>query len=95
MAIKVLITRKVPEGKEKELRPLLLKLRGIATSQEGYIYGETLRRFESSDEYLVISQWQSVDHWRAWEVNKERKELQASIDGLLGTEADYKIYMNV
>ncbi len=95
MAIKVLITRKVPEGKDKELRPLLLKLRGLATSQDGYIYGETLRRFETSDEFLVISQWQSVDHWRSWEANAERKELQASIDGLLGMKTDYKIYMNV
>ena len=93
MAVKIIITRRVPKGKEAELLPLLLALRSRATVQPGYISGETLRNIDDPEEYMVISTWQSGDVWKAWAANPERAELQDKIDALLGEKTHYGIYL--
>jgi heme-degrading monooxygenase HmoA len=92
MAVKIIIKRKVPRGKEGQLLPLLLELRSKATTQPGYISGETLRNVDEPEDYVVISTWQSVEGWKAWEVNKGRGEIQKKIDSLLGEKTSYGVY---
>jgi heme-degrading monooxygenase HmoA len=92
MAIKVLIKRKVPKGLEKELSTLITQLRTCATKQAGYISGETMRNVERPDEYLVISTWQTLDDWNAWESSKKRIEIQEKVDTLLGKKTTYEVY---
>ena len=92
MAIKIIIKRKVPQGKEEDLVPLLVKLRSLATAQTGYVSGETLTNVNDPEDYLVISTWQSVDHWKAWAGSKERAGIQDKIDALLGQKTEYGVY---
>ena len=92
MAVKIIIRRKVPKGKEAELLPLLLELRTRATTRPGYITGETLRNVKEPEDYLVISTWQSMDVWNAWEGSRTRKEIQERIDALLGEKTMYGVY---
>ena len=92
MAVKILIKRMVPEGRETELGPLLTQLRTLCMRQPGYISGETLRRFDAPGETLVISTWQSADDWREWVLSKDRSEIQDKVDELLGEKTEYKIY---
>lgn len=92
MAIKIIIKRKVPKGKEDELVPLLVKLRSLAIAQTGYVSGETLINVNDHEDYLVISTWQSVDHWKAWAGSKERADIQDKIDALLGQKTEYGVY---
>ena len=93
MAIKVIITRKVAKGKEKALLPLLMELRTKAMGQGGYISGETLKGVSDPDEFLVISTWNSLEDWRAWEQNPERQKLQDKIDGVLDAKTTAKAYL--
>ena len=93
MAVKIIITRRVAKAKEEELLPLLIKLRALATSQPGYISGETWRNLEDPEETLVISTWKSLDDWKAWAASKQRTEIQENIDSLLGEETKYGIYL--
>ena len=93
MAIKIIIKRKVPKEKEEALVPLLIALRSKATTQPGYISGETLRNVEDSEEFIVISTWQSVDAWRSWESSKERGEVQERIEEILEGKTEYGIYL--
>lgn len=92
MAAKILIKRAVPKEKEAELAVLLRELRVLTMNREGYISGETLKRFDKPGESLVISTWESVDHWREWVLSKERISIQEKIDRLLGMETEYEIY---
>ena len=92
MAVKILIRRKVPKGKEGQLLPLLLDLRSKATTQPGYISGETLRNVDDPQETIVISTWQSVENWKAWEGSKGRGEILNKIDALVGEAATYGVY---
>jgi heme-degrading monooxygenase HmoA len=94
MAVQVLIRRRFVEGKEKELAPLIVKLRSLARMQPGYISGETLRCIEPAVEYeyLVRSTWQSLEAWKNWLHSKERKELQDKIDVISSEKTEYRIY---
>lgn len=92
MAFKVLVKRIVPEQKAAEVMPLLLELRTHATNQPGYISGETLRRVDNPGEELVISNWKTLEAWRAWLTSEERMKIQEKIDRLLGEKTHYEIY---
>jgi heme-degrading monooxygenase HmoA len=93
MAIKVLIKRKLPEGfNDPQLNTLLRKLRAQANNQPGYISGETLKRVDQPNEYLVIGTWQTIHAWNAWRISPERREIQDQIDILLGTPTGYEVY---
>jgi heme oxygenase (mycobilin-producing) len=92
MAVKIMIKRKVSGEMLMELMPYLKQLRVLAMSQDGYIGGETLKRIDDPEELLVVSTWQSMDHWNSWFANPERNYLQAQIDSLLGVKTEYCIY---
>ncbi len=94
MAVKIIILRKVETGKEKELSPLLLKLRSLAMAQPGYISGETLMNADDPEQYLVISSWSNMDYWNKWVESEERLNLQGEIDEILGEKTYYQVYYN-
>lgn len=92
MAVKIFIKRKLTGKEGIELSLLLQKLRGLTLNQPGYISGETLRRIDRNDEWMVISTWRSVEDWNNWVNDDRRRVVQAEIDALLGTETEYAIY---
>ena len=92
MAVKIIIRRRVSKDKEAQLLPLLLELRSKATSQPGYISGETLRNVDDPEDFVVISTWQSAENWKAWDAGKGKAEIQDKIDALLGEKTIYGIY---
>ena len=92
MAVKVIIKRKVPESQSREMIPLFRKMRSMAMNQEGYIAGETLRNMNDPEDFIVISNWQSSDHWVQWLGSTERQNIQSQIDNLLGGQTQYEIY---
>lgn len=92
MAVKIIIRRKVPKGKETDLLPLLIELRAKATTKPGYISGETLRNVDDPEDYVVISTWQSAEAWKAWESSDERAAIRNKISNLLGKKSEYGVY---
>lgn len=92
MAIRILIRRSIPRDKAKDIVPLFKQLRILAMNQPGYISGETLKKLDSPDEFLVISTWQSSQDWEQWQLSGERSEIQAKIDALLGGKTEYEIF---
>ena len=94
MAVQVLIRRKIMETKAKEVAPLIVKLRSLATIQPGYICGETLNCIDppGHSEYLVRSTWHSVADWKKWLHSEERGAVNAQIDQLSREKAEYAIY---
>ena len=92
MAVKALIKRVVPESKAREMIPLFRQMRALAMNQDGYISGETLRNLNNSEEFLVISSWQSSEAWITWLNSAERQQIQEKIDALLGGQTKYEIY---
>ena len=92
MAVKIIIRRRIPKGKEAQVLPLLLDLRAKAITQPGYISGETLINITDPEDYVVIGTWKSVDHWKAWEASEERGKIQSKIDARLSEKALCAVY---
>ena len=93
MTVKILIKRKIPKGFEDPMfNKLIRQLRALAIVQHGYISGETLKRIDHPQDYLVISTWQTMDAWNAWRTSRERAEIQEQIDALLGVPTKYEVY---
>ena len=93
MSIEVMIKRKVQQGPQAgKLVPLILQLRALATLQPGYISGRTLYNLENPEDCLVVSEWQSLDHWYTWMKSEKRAEIQSKIDDLTGEQTEYSIY---
>jgi len=92
MAVRVLIKRKVTPEKESDLLPLIMRLRLMAAQEPGYVSGETLRKADDPNTYLVISTWHSIEDWNNWSSTKTRADIQKQIDDLLGQETAYEIY---
>ncbi len=93
MAIKILIKRKIPKGfEDPKFNKLIKQLRALAVVQHGYISGETLRRIDHPQDYLVISTWQSVDAWDTWRMSQKRAEIQEQIDAMLVVPTEYEMY---
>jgi len=93
MAVKIIIDRKVKKGKESDFSELLRELRSKAIASKGYNSGETLRALADPQNYIVIGTWQSVDDWKNWEKNPERKKVQAKIEELMAQPTKTKIYV--
>jgi heme-degrading monooxygenase HmoA len=93
MAVRIIIDRKVKKGKESDFGRMLRELRSKAIPSKGYISGETLRAQNDPHNYIVISTWQSLEDWRKWEKQPERKKIQARIEKLMARPTKTKIYL--
>jgi len=92
MTVQIHIRRQVTDSLVDELTKLLQRMRSSCIVQPGYMYGQTLKRIDKPGEQLVISTWQSLDHWENWFDSTERQMIQVEIDTLLGSESVYEIY---
>lgn len=95
MAIRVLIEREVVPGNELKIRRFLTQLRSKAMNAAGYISGETLQAVDNPNKYTVISTWNTLDDWKKWENDPERKKVQGEIDHLLRYPAKFTAYRHV
>ena len=88
--IKVIIERQLKPG--EELYSLLRELRATAMHQPGYVTGETLVSTEDRSNILVISTWQSLEQWKAWETSEIRDRLYLQIEPLLKEKLRIRTY---
>lgn len=93
MAVRVFIEREIDPENEIKLHNLLLKLRAKAIQARGYISGETLRSVDDPNRFLVISTWNSLEEWRNWENDPDRKAIQEQIDKLLRVPSRVSVYV--
>lgn len=90
--VKVLLERTIKGKDVSKIVRLLRQIRVLAMQQSGYISGETLHAVDDPNHYLVISTWESLDHWQAWSNNHERQNLQNEIDSYLDSPTVMRIF---
>lgn len=95
MAVKVLIRRKCPKDREKDLLAQIRKIRKRVTEQSGYISGEYLKAIDGPNEIVTISSWFSLEDWQAWAESDERKAIEAEINAIEGLESNYTVYRHI
>ena len=93
MIVKVMMKRKIKEGKARDIFALLNKIRSDAMNQKGYISGETLINHDNPREILVVSMWQNMDNWIRWRENPERKANEKMLERWLEEPTDYNSFV--
>lgn len=91
--VKVMLERTLKGKNVGEISKLLRLMRVKALQQPGYISGETLHAVDDPNVYLVISAWESLAHWRAWEENPERRQLQTEVDTYLESPTLVRVFI--
>jgi len=94
MSVKVLISRRISKEMEPVLRPFLAELHALAWRSKGYISGETLINANDSEDYIVISSWQSVAEWESFQNQPETRQLHIKIDQILKQATRFTVYRN-
>jgi len=90
MSVRIIIDRKVKKGKEADFAKLLRALRSKAIFSKGYISGEMLRNRDDPQNYIVITAWQSVSDWEAYENVPETSKIHARIEKLMARATKVK-----
>ena len=88
--IKVINGYKLKRG--ANVQPILLKLRSHAMSYLGYVGAENLVNDKDPSIVAIISTWDSVEHWEAWQESKIRVEIMREAEPLLEEELRVTIY---
>ena len=88
--IKVIVEREVKNW--QDIGRLLHNLHMIAFLRKGHISNETLINVRNNRIISVVSIWQSLEDWNAWESSKERAEILGQIEPLLAKKTQVKIY---
>lgn len=92
MAVKILIKRRIKEGNIRAASRLLINNRTGAMNQPGYIASETLRSIDDPNQIVIVSMWQSVEDWEAWQTSKTRIAYESEFDSILEGDAEYEAY---
>ncbi|MFC1992675.1 antibiotic biosynthesis monooxygenase family protein [Chloroflexota bacterium] len=87
---KVIIERRVKSV--EQVLSLLKRLRIEAMHQPGYLGGETLLGTQDKSIITVITSWESIKDWKAWEKSEERTRLYQQIEKLLVEEPKITTY---
>jgi quinol monooxygenase YgiN len=93
MLVKVFIKRIAKQDKALEVFKLLRKIRAQAMNQNGYISGETMIDPDNPNKIVVISTWGSLEDWKSWKENEDRKAQNEHIDKLLEGPVEYSNYV--
>jgi quinol monooxygenase YgiN len=93
MLVKVLMRRRMKNGKVREVFSLIRKIRARAMNQKGYISGETLIDHSDPRKSLVIGIWQDMEDWLRWKEDTRRIELEAQLEPLLEGPTEYEAYV--
>jgi heme-degrading monooxygenase HmoA len=92
VAVKVLIKRKIKNGKLNEASKLLIKARYAAMGQQGYISSETLTDCDDPNKLVVISMWQKIENWNQWKKSDVRSETEIGFESVLDGPTEYEAY---
>jgi len=88
--IKVITGYKLKEG--ADIQPILLKLRSHAMTYRGFVGGENLLNDKDVSIVAIISTWENVEDWQAWESSTARQEILQEAAPLLEEELRVAIY---
>ena len=90
--VKVLLERTLKGKHVADVSRLLRQMRVLAMQQPGYISGETLHDVDDPNHYLVISTWEALDDWRAWQKNPQRVKMQDEVDRFLEAPTIIRVF---
>ena len=81
--VRVIIEHRAKAKDVERVIDIIRELRDEAIKRQGYITGETLVNTEDASNVLVISTWQNLEDWKAWDTSETRVKITQQIYPLL------------
>jgi len=78
--------------KDKDLEPILLKLKSHATQYEGFKGMENLINEENASVVAMVSTWDGPEDWKSWAQSTITRELLRQAETLLMEEPRMTTY---
>ncbi len=88
--IKVVVERELKHG--EDIGRLLLELHMIAVQQKGHVSNETWINASDSRNIVILSTWQSLEDWKAWEESQSRLNILQKIEPLVAGKTKIDVY---
>jgi len=88
--IKVLVGYKLKEG--ANIDSTLVKFRSHAMQYKGFIGAENLCNAKDNSVVAMVTTWERLEDWSAWEKSKVREQLLQKVSTLLKEEPRVTIY---
>ena len=89
--IKVIIERKVIPGAESHYKQAVTNLMSVIREAPGYMSGETYHELDRPNHFIVIANWESLNHWKRWLTSRERRLVVSEIAPFLEAEEKFTI----
>jgi antibiotic biosynthesis monooxygenase (ABM) superfamily enzyme len=90
MMIKVIVGYKLK--RDADIQPILLKLVSHAMQYPGCVSAENLVSEKDSSVIAVITTWEKLENWRAWEESSIRQALLREAETLLEEAPQVTVY---
>ena len=90
--IRVLIERWLIKDLDTFAHDAFRDIRQQATARPGYVSGETLRDADDPNHYIVISSWQSREHWDAWYGSEQRRQADEPFRAAMATSEKITVW---
>ncbi len=91
--VRVVIEHKVKDLKDVEkFIEVIREVRNEAMKQKGFITGETLVNTADPRNVLVLSTWESIDDWKAWDNFDVRLKMNSQINDLLSEPYSVRVF---
>jgi len=78
--------------KDRDLEPILLKLRSHAAQYQGFKSMENLVGEENASVVAMVSTWDTLEDWKSWAQSKITQELLRQAEALLVEEPRVTTY---
>jgi len=76
----------------KDIEPILMKLRSYAMQSPGFVGAENLVSEEDYSIVIMISTWETSEHWRSWVESRITKDLLQQAKGFVKGAARVTTY---
>jgi heme-degrading monooxygenase HmoA len=76
----------------KDIEPIFMKLRSYAMQSPGFVGAENLVSEEDYSVVMMISTWETIEHWRTWVESRITKGLLKQAKGAVVGSARITTY---
>jgi len=64
----------------KDVEPIFMQLRSHAMQYSGFVSAENLVSEEDPSVVVMITTWETIEHWRKWAKSRKTKELLRQLE---------------
>lgn len=91
-SIRCLTERTVNPMYSGAVQRLMSGVEAKARKQPGLMTLEILQDRNDRDKYMILTEWQSYDHWKAWVDHPTYQKLNKDLEELLKVPTSYRLF---